>query len=102
MMFGRLLAMRCWLAGGRTAGGGREALRRRLVRYAETMENLSVGLLGRAAGDGDQDADGVVMSKCNVESDNSYAESLLKAAANRVTGQPGTWANGSGGADAGA
>lgn len=36
----------------------------------------------------------VVLERCNVDSDNLYAESLLKYAGHHVTGQPGSWANG--------
>ena len=36
----------------------------------------------------------VVMERCNVDSDNLYAESLLKAAGHKLTGQPGSWSNG--------
>lgn len=36
----------------------------------------------------------VVLERCNVDSDNLYAESLLKAAGHKQTGQPGSWANG--------
>lgn len=36
----------------------------------------------------------VVLERCNVDSDNLYAESLLKAAGHRATGQPGSWSNG--------
>jgi Na+/proline symporter len=35
-----------------------------------------------------------VLERCNVDSDNLYAESLLKSAGNKVTGQPGSWSNG--------
>ena len=36
----------------------------------------------------------VVLERCNVDSDNLYAESLLKAAGHKQTGQPGSWSNG--------
>ena len=35
-----------------------------------------------------------VISRCNVESENLYAESLLKRIAAQQTGQPGSWATG--------
>lgn len=35
-----------------------------------------------------------ILSRCNVDSDNLYAESLLKASGHKSTGQPGSWANG--------
>jgi D-alanyl-D-alanine carboxypeptidase/D-alanyl-D-alanine-endopeptidase (penicillin-binding protein 4) len=36
----------------------------------------------------------VVLERCNVDSDNLYAESLLKLTGHEVTHQPGSWANG--------
>jgi D-alanyl-D-alanine carboxypeptidase/D-alanyl-D-alanine-endopeptidase (penicillin-binding protein 4) len=36
----------------------------------------------------------VVLERCNVDSDNLYAESLLKYAGHHATGQPGSWSNG--------
>lgn len=36
----------------------------------------------------------VVLERCNVDSDNLYAESLAKLAGQKVTGQAGTWASG--------
>lgn len=35
-----------------------------------------------------------VLKRCNVNSQNLFAESLLKAVGNKVTGQAGSWANG--------
>ncbi len=35
-----------------------------------------------------------ILERCNVDSDNLYAESLLKASGHKATGQPGSWANG--------
>lgn len=37
----------------------------------------------------------VAMERCNIDSDNLYAESLCKAAGHKATGQPGSWINGS-------
>ena len=36
-----------------------------------------------------------VLTHCNVESQNLYAESLMKRLAAKITGAPGSWANGS-------
>lgn len=36
----------------------------------------------------------VLLERCNVDSDNLYAESLLKLCGHTVTGQPGTWGSG--------
>lgn len=36
----------------------------------------------------------VVLERCNVDSDNLYAESLLKITGHHVTQQPGSWSNG--------
>ncbi len=35
-----------------------------------------------------------VLRRCNVDSYNLYAEALIKAIGHKVTGQPGSWANG--------
>jgi len=35
-----------------------------------------------------------VLERCNVDSDNLYAESLLKYCGHKSTGQPGSWSNG--------
>jgi D-alanyl-D-alanine carboxypeptidase/D-alanyl-D-alanine-endopeptidase (penicillin-binding protein 4) len=35
-----------------------------------------------------------VLQRCNTDSQNLYAEALVKRIANQVTGQPGSWANG--------
>jgi D-alanyl-D-alanine carboxypeptidase/D-alanyl-D-alanine-endopeptidase (penicillin-binding protein 4) len=37
----------------------------------------------------------VVLERCNVDSDNLYAEALLKLTGHHVTRQPGSWSNGS-------
>lgn len=60
----------------------------------------------RLAQDGEQLAEGRTVSiistklptalqRCNVDSQNLYAECLLKAIGHAVTGQPGSWSNGS-------
>jgi D-alanyl-D-alanine carboxypeptidase/D-alanyl-D-alanine-endopeptidase (penicillin-binding protein 4) len=36
----------------------------------------------------------VALERCNVDSENLYAESFCKLLGNKVTGQPGTWASG--------
>lgn len=36
----------------------------------------------------------VVLERCNTDSDNLYAESLLKLSGHKATGQAGSWANG--------
>lgn len=36
----------------------------------------------------------VTLERCNVDSDNLYAESLCKLAGHHATGQPGSWSNG--------
>jgi serine-type D-Ala-D-Ala carboxypeptidase/endopeptidase (penicillin-binding protein 4) len=37
---------------------------------------------------------GEVLERCNTDSENLYAESLLKRMGNKVTGEPGSWTNG--------
>lgn len=37
---------------------------------------------------------GEVLQRCNTDSENLYAEALLKRMGNKVTGEPGSWTNG--------
>ncbi len=94
MFFGRLLAD----ALGQRGIGGRPGAQQRpsppVVRYAEPLENLSAPPGVERAVTMIKTPIDVVLERCNVESDNLYAECLLKAACNKVTGQPGSWING--------
>jgi D-alanyl-D-alanine carboxypeptidase/D-alanyl-D-alanine-endopeptidase (penicillin-binding protein 4) len=90
LMLGRLLADRIIHAGMAAPG--------------LTSDNIPVRLVGLDERIGDGPAArtlaavrtpmSVVLERCNVDSDNLYAESLLKAAGHKSTGQPGSWANG--------
>ncbi|HPO93711.1 MAG TPA: D-alanyl-D-alanine carboxypeptidase/D-alanyl-D-alanine-endopeptidase [Phycisphaerales bacterium] len=94
LLFGQLLADALVKrnVGGRAGSDGRAT--QPVVRFAEAGENLSapagmervVALVRTPLS--------VVMERCNVDSDNLYAECMLKAAANKLTGQPGSWSNG--------
>ena len=94
LLFGQLLADALVKrnVGGRAGSDGRAT--QPVVRFAEVGENLSapagmervVALVRTPLS--------VVMERCNVDSDNLYAECMLKAAANKLTGQPGSWSNG--------
>lgn len=94
LLFGKLLAdgLLKQNVGGKPGTDGRPTMP--LVRYAEASENLTVpaGLERTVAVVRTPIA--VVLERCNVDSDNLYAESLLKAAAHKLTGQPGSWSNG--------
>jgi D-alanyl-D-alanine carboxypeptidase/D-alanyl-D-alanine-endopeptidase (penicillin-binding protein 4) len=63
------------------------------------------GITSRAAKQDDTFGDGsvvatvhtpinVALERCNIDSENLYAESLLKLAGHTATGQPGSWSNG--------
>lgn len=94
LIFGRLLAegLASRRVGARPGADGRPQAA--LVRFAEPNENLTVPAnLERVAAVVRTPLE-VVLERCNVDSDNLYAECLLKAAANKLTGQPGSWRNG--------
>lgn len=94
LIFGRLLAegLAARGIGTRPTADGRPGAA--TVRFAEPNENLVVASnLERVAAVVRTPLD-VVLERCNVDSDNLYAECLLKAAANKLTGQPGSWRNG--------
>lgn len=95
LLFGSLLgdALMARGVGGRPGPGGKPSAP--TVRYAEPLENLTAPPGVERAVTMIKTPIDVVLERCNVESDNLYAECLLKAAANRVTGQPGAWPNGS-------
>jgi D-alanyl-D-alanine carboxypeptidase/D-alanyl-D-alanine-endopeptidase (penicillin-binding protein 4) len=79
--FGNLLADRLRRRGVANSGG---------VRLAGENEPLELDrVLARITTDIDD-----VLARCNQDSRNLYAESLLKLIGNRVTGEPGSWTNG--------
>ncbi len=54
---------------------------------ASASENSTIALVVRTP-------ISLALQRCNVDSDNLYAESLLKLTGHQVTHQPGSWANG--------
>ncbi len=92
VILGRLLADRLAAAGigrGSTAGaGGSDPPPARLAAPEEdlgsTNEVLAVVKTPMS----------IVLTRCNTDSYNLYAEALIKAVGKAVTGQPGSWANG--------
>lgn len=94
MIFGRLLAegLARRNLGARPGADGRATAP--VIRYAEPAENLAVAPGQERTVAVIRTPIDVVLERCNVDSENLYAESLLKAAANKLTGQPGSWSNG--------
>jgi len=92
LMTGRLLAARIQ-AGGIPVGGetsrpaGREPVG---VRLADPLETLPAGTTIAAVTTSLHD----VLKRCNADSENLYAEALMKRVAHAVTGEPGTWESG--------
>lgn len=83
LMFGRLLADGI-SKGGMAAGPGLP------VRFAQAGEQWGGETLFAVV----STPISAVIERCNVDSQNLYAESLIKRVAHDVTGQPGSWANG--------
>ena len=81
MIFGRLLSDRLSDAG----------LGKPKVRRAEATERLTEGTTIAVV----ETPMRVALERCNKDSHNLYAESLLKTIAREVTGQPGSWNSGS-------
>ena len=80
LQFGRLLADRLGDRTGATIG----------ARVADPEETLEGGVRAFAV----RTPLVNVLERCNVESQNLYAESMLKRLGHAVTGAPGSWANG--------
>ena len=80
-----LFADRLARAGVRTADGGTPP-----SRAAEPNERFEAGRTVAVVNTPLAD----VLRQCNVDSQNLYAESLLKLIGHRVTGEPGSWTNG--------
>lgn len=85
LFFGRVLADRIRKA-GLGAGNGEPVI----ARLAKSDERLEGGTLVTVV----RTPIAVALERCNVDSDNLYAESLCKLAGHEATGQPGSWANG--------
>lgn len=86
LVFGRLLA-----DGVASAGMSRTPGVSPIARMVEPSELIGADLPVVAAV---RTPISLVLSRCNHDSDNLYAESLLKAAGHSATGQPGSWSNG--------
>lgn len=92
LWFGQLLAtalgeVNVTITGAQTQPGMPPAA----VRLAEASEKLDAGrVLAVVSTPIDE-----VMRRCNVDSENLYAESLMKRMGNSVTREPGSWSNGS-------
>jgi serine-type D-Ala-D-Ala carboxypeptidase/endopeptidase (penicillin-binding protein 4) len=84
-MFGRLLADAVMRAGISATPGVPPP-----ARLVDPAEQLGEGPVVAAV----RTPISVALTRCNQDSDNLYAESLLKAAGHAVTGQPGSWGNG--------
>jgi len=83
MMFGQILAEKLTAAGLAVAA---PTVRR--VNSGETLPKGTVAAIVTTPID-------AVLSRCNVNSQNLYAEALLKRMGHAVSGQPGSWQNGS-------
>jgi D-alanyl-D-alanine carboxypeptidase/D-alanyl-D-alanine-endopeptidase (penicillin-binding protein 4) len=88
LMFAKVLADRA-TKGGLSANGS--AITGRLVSGDETLttEGSTQRVLTVV-----RTPIAVALERCNVDSENLYAESFCKLLGNKVTGQPGTWASG--------
>ncbi|MFG0283137.1 MAG: D-alanyl-D-alanine carboxypeptidase/D-alanyl-D-alanine-endopeptidase [Phycisphaerales bacterium JB039] len=85
---GRLIADRLHDAGVRVGDGHKRA--HNAARYAEPGENLPADrTLVAITTPMDE-----ILARCNGDSQNLYAEALLKRMAYEVTGQPGSWTGG--------
>lgn len=91
-MLGRLLAARIQAAGVPVGGESARAPGREPagVRLAEPQESIGAGttiaVVTTALAD--------VLKRCNADSENLYAEALMKRMAHAVTGEPGSWESG--------
>ena len=92
LLFGQLLADRLLAMGVRVGDETRPGyMPPAAVRLAEDNESLPQGVVLAAVTTPIAD----VLRRCNTDSNNMYAEALLKLSGQRVTGEPGSWANGS-------
>jgi D-alanyl-D-alanine carboxypeptidase/D-alanyl-D-alanine-endopeptidase (penicillin-binding protein 4) len=90
LMLGRLIADRVVRDGLAAAGVTAAAMPVRLVKADEpAIDGPSVRTLTSV-----RTPIATVLERCNVDSDNLYAESLCKLAGHQATGQPGSWSNG--------
>lgn len=89
VFFAKLLSHELWQAGMTAAPGGKEPP----VRVAADAEDLAA--VNAAPFAVITTPLSAVLKRCNVDSQNLYAECLLKRTAFEVTQQPGSWATGS-------
>jgi len=80
LQFGRLLAGRLERRAGASVGA-------RVAREGDSLDGGSRVFVVRSPLT-------TILERCNVESQNLYAEALLKRAGHEVSGAPGSWANG--------
>lgn len=93
LFFGQIFAERLRIEGvvvgpGPVPGGGRDATS---VRVVEPSESIAAGRTLAIVKTPLKD----VLRRCNAESHNLYAEAILKRIGRDVTGQSGSWENGS-------
>lgn len=99
MFAGQLLAaelpgLRVSVGEAKTSGGGRlpraeldKALAAvRMAQPGETLEGRTIAVVTTRLKD--------VVNRCNADSQNLYAEALIKRIGHEVTGEPGSWTNG--------
>lgn len=84
--FGRVIADRLQAAGASIARDG-DAPRVRLATKDEDLEGGTVVAMITTPIE-------EVLDRCNTHSENLYAESLMKAMGHAITGEPGSWNNG--------
>jgi serine-type D-Ala-D-Ala carboxypeptidase/endopeptidase (penicillin-binding protein 4) len=86
---GQLFAAELARLGIGVGGTGREAAIKsvRLIGENEKYAGRTVGVVSTHMTD--------ILSRCNGDSHNLYAEALLKRVGREVTGEPGSWTNGS-------
>ncbi len=72
---------------GKTSGRESALSSVRLIEQAETYEGRTVAVVSTHMPD--------VLDRCNGDSHNLYAEALIKRVGHEVTGEPGSWTNGS-------
>ncbi|MFN7021015.1 MAG: D-alanyl-D-alanine carboxypeptidase/D-alanyl-D-alanine-endopeptidase, partial [Phycisphaerales bacterium] len=90
VMFGKLIADRVVRDGLAAPGVTAATLPVRLAESGEAMvDGPGTRLLTTV-----RTPLATVLERCNVHSDNLYAESLCKLMGHRTTGQPGSWSNG--------
>ncbi|MBX3360338.1 MAG: D-alanyl-D-alanine carboxypeptidase/D-alanyl-D-alanine-endopeptidase [Phycisphaeraceae bacterium] len=92
IFFGRLLAQSLLDAGVRVGGivnasdASRAPVRTRAVDEPAPVGARTIAVVTTQISD--------VLTRCNADSQNLYAEALLKRAGHHVTGDPGSWSNG--------